>query len=128
MLPFLFDIYCFSFTGPEYRTRKIIHAISKLKIQILTVPEFDFNSKPVHETMSIIQIYTDIKVLKIQHFCDSQIFTDDELNFINTTPVYFEQLIVNYSSSKFQVLELLLKHMPNLKIFSMFAPDKNGNG
>jgi hypothetical protein len=62
-----------------------------------------------------------LKYLKIGYFCDSQIM-DDELHFINTKVVSLKQLIMDYSSAKFKVLELLLKHMPNLKIFSISAP------
>src|SRR6202044_2061521 len=56
-------------------------------------------------------------------FHDSQIM-EDEFNFIDTKVVYLKQLIMDYSSAKFHVLELLLKSMPNLKIFSISAPDE----
>ncbi|CAF4123193.1 unnamed protein product [Rotaria sp. Silwood2] len=138
MLSLLSNLDCFSCTCSEYKTLKIISVLTKSKIRMLTVPQFNFNSTSVYKTMSITSLtisncdlsdlcqlfkYTPmLKYLKCEHFYNSQI-TDDELNFTNTNIVYLQKLIIDSSSAKFQVLELLLKRISNLKIFSIFAPN-----
>ena len=104
---------------------------------MITVPQFNFNSTSIYETMSLISVtvykcnlsdlcqlfkYTPmLKYLKIERFSKSEI-TDNELNFINVNIVHLNHLIINYSEAKFQALELLLKRVPYLKIFSIYAP------
>ncbi|CAF4053610.1 unnamed protein product [Rotaria sordida] len=56
ILPLLSNLYCFYFTSLEYKTMEIITSLLKLKIRILIVPQFDFNSKAICETMSITSL------------------------------------------------------------------------
>jgi hypothetical protein len=122
MLPFLYNLYRFSCTSTAYRTLEIMPVLPKSKI--LAIPDFNFKSTSVYETMSVTYLvichcdlstlcklfkYTPmLKFLKIQCFHDSAI-TDDELTFTNTNAVYLKQLILIHSKAELQALELLLK-------------------
>ena len=139
ILPLSSDIDCFFCASLQYRTSGITPALLQSKIRILTQHYFNTNSTSIYETMSLTSLticncdlsdlfqlfkyISTLQYLRIGYFSDSQI-TDDELNFINTNTVYLNQLIIDYSLTKFKVFELLLKSMPNLKIFSISAPDK----
>ena len=138
MLPFLSDLYSFSCTTTSSSNTplKITSTILKSQIRMLTVPQFDFNSEFSYETASLTALtirtcdifdlcqllkYTSmLKYLNIRCFNYGKI-TDNHLDFTNVNVVHLKQLIINYSSAKFQYLELLLKCIPNLKIFSLSA-------
>jgi hypothetical protein len=54
MLPFVFNLHSFSFTSQEFGSLKIMDAVSKSNIRILTVSEFTFIPKVIYRSMSFI--------------------------------------------------------------------------
>ena len=134
ILPLLSNLTYFSCTGSIIRCIKVIRAFLKLKIQKMIVPNIRFSSKCIYETMAVTSLtlhhgylsdldklmkFTPmLKYLTIEDFHKSRTM-DDELNFTN---INLKQLIINSCSAEFQTLELFLKRIPNLKIFSIYAP------
>ncbi|CAF1482484.1 unnamed protein product [Adineta steineri] len=97
ILPFLSNLYSFSFTGTNIETLEIISSISKSKLRILTVPRLDFESTSINQTIGITSLT--ITESKTDNFNLFKLF--------EYAPI-FEHLI------------LLLKYTPNFKIFSIF--------
>jgi hypothetical protein len=138
MLPFLSNLYRFSCTSFKSRTFKIIPVLLKSKIHILSIPYFDLNPKFIYEPMLVTSLtvargyltelcqlfqYTPmLKYLKIELFYDDD-FPIDELNLHDANAVNLEELVMNSSDASFRILELFLKQIPNLKIFSIFSTE-----
>ncbi|CAF0912276.1 unnamed protein product [Adineta steineri] len=53
ILPFLSNLYSFSFTGTNIETLEIISSISKSKLRILTVRYLEFESTSINQTTTI---------------------------------------------------------------------------
>jgi hypothetical protein len=136
MLPFLSGLDYFSCVCVGNGGLEIIPALSKSKIRILTIPNIYFKSAVIYEIISLTSLtisvcdipelcqlfkYTPmLNYVKLNHLYGWQI-EDNELKLINTNAVHLKQLIVDDSHAHFKFLELFLKHIPNLEIFSISA-------
>ncbi|CAF3833856.1 unnamed protein product [Adineta steineri] len=135
ILPFLSNLYSFSFTGTNIETLKIISSISKSKLRILTVPRWDFESTSINQTLGITSLtITESKIDNFQLFklfeyapmlkyLNIQTLVNSEMNNykeLKKNANYLKEFIINDCKVRFGHLILLLKYTPNLKIFSIF--------
>ncbi|CAF1275197.1 unnamed protein product [Adineta steineri] len=133
ILPFLSNLYSFSFTGTN---NEILEIIPKSKLRILTVPHLEFKSTSVNQTITGVTSLT-ITESKFDNFnlfklfecapmlkyLNIQTVENSEMNKYNESKKnanYLKELIINNCKATFENLELLLKYTPNLKIFSIF--------
>lgn len=138
MLPLLSNLYHFSFTDLKYRTSEILSALSKSKLRILSIPEFQYGIAVFkkmlitsltisycrsHELCELFKYASMLKYLKIEDLSD-YIQQYDLAKFPIEKAVYLKQLIVDYCMDDFEIVEQLLKRIPNLTIFTICAPDK----
>ncbi|CAF4386933.1 unnamed protein product, partial [Adineta steineri] len=133
ILPFLSNLYSFSFTGTNI---EILEILSKSKLRILTVPLLDFESTSANQTITGITSLTitdsqldNFKLFKLFEYApmlkylNIRTLANSEMNKYNELKKnanYLKKLIINDCEATFENLELLLKHTPNLKIFSIF--------
>ncbi|CAF0763936.1 unnamed protein product [Adineta steineri] len=133
-LSYILDLHYFHCTTYSDSKFLITSALTKSKIEILNLRKFTLNSTDIYETMSLTSLtvyectlndichlfkYTPmLKYLEITKFCKSEI-TNNELDITNTNVGQLKKLIIHYSEVKFEEIELLLKCLSNLNIFSI---------
>ncbi|CAF4328491.1 unnamed protein product, partial [Adineta steineri] len=133
ILPFLSNLYSFSFTGTNI---EILEIISKSKLRILTVPHLELKSTSINQTITGItsltiteskfdnfNLFKLFEYAPILKYLNIQTLENSEMNKYNEskkTANYLKELIINDCKATFENLELLLKYTPNLKIFSIF--------
>ena len=132
MLPLLSNLYHFSFTDLKYRTSEILSALSKSKLRILSIPEFQYGIAVFkkmlitsltisycrsHELCELFKYVSMLKYLKIEDLSD-YIKQYDLAKFPIEKAVYLKQLIMDYCMDGFEIVEQLLKCIPNLTIFT----------
>ncbi|CAF4920709.1 unnamed protein product [Rotaria sp. Silwood1] len=138
MLPLLCNLYYFSFTDDlKYKTRVILSALSKSKLRILSIAEFPYDififkkisitslrifSCRLDELCELFQYASMLKYLKIEHLF--KLYRRDPSNFPIDKAIYLKELIVDYSKANFEMLELLLKRIPNLTIFTICSLER----
>ncbi|CAF1150047.1 unnamed protein product [Rotaria sordida] len=139
ILPFLSNLYYFSFTFADDKSLKIIPILFQFKIRILTIPTFNSYLRSIDKTMSVTSLTISeihllplyklleyvpmLKYLQIKDFDDSDT-EDDTSNLIHRNAVYLKTFIVDYSNVEFHIFEFLLKCFPNLKTFSIMNSDE----
>ncbi|CAF0873688.1 unnamed protein product [Adineta steineri] len=130
----ILDLHYFHCTTYSDSKFLITPALTKSKIQILNLRKFTLNSTDIYETMSLTSLTVDectvndlchlfkytpmLKYLEIRKLCKSEI-TNNELGITNTNVGPLKKLIIHYSEVKFEQIELLLKCLANLNIFSI---------
>ncbi|CAF1494512.1 unnamed protein product [Adineta steineri] len=126
MLTLLPDLY--RFYAPGWRIEA--QTISKSKIQVLTLgnylPTSIYKTSSVtslriylctlSELLTLLNYTSMLKYIKIDMCSDYDMRSD----FSKICAVHLKQLYLNYSSTSFERFELLLKCVPNLKIFSIY--------
>ncbi|CAF3513649.1 unnamed protein product [Adineta steineri] len=130
----ILDLHYFHCTPYSDSKFLITSALTKSKIQILNLRKFTLNSTDIYETMSLTSLTVDectlndichlfkytpmLKYLEITKFSKSEI-KNNELDITNTNVGQLKKLIIHYSEVKFEQIELLLKCLANLNIFSI---------
>ncbi|CAF4182060.1 unnamed protein product [Adineta steineri] len=135
MLASLINLYYFSYTGLKHKTSAILSELSKSKLRILSIREFQY-STPILKEMSItsltisscfsnelseiFQYALALKYLKIEHL---YVYTDghNPLKYSTGNAVRLKQLIINYCEVNFELIEQCLKRTPNLTSFTIKA-------
>ncbi|CAF1351500.1 unnamed protein product [Adineta steineri] len=135
MLTLLPNLY--RFYAPEWRLKA--QAISKSKIQVLTLANYRptsiygtssvtslrINVCTVPELLTILNYTSMLKYIKIDMFNDDNMQDDNNVDyksdFSKICAVYLKQLHLAHSWISFERLEVLLKCIPNLKIFSIWT-------
>jgi hypothetical protein len=146
MLSFLSNLYSFSVFDLKTNISKIISSLPKTNLRILSVACFMFTttslyqiteltsltilSSSLYDLFQLFKYAPMLKYLKIEIFQNSSSKKDDQSNMMIEDAVHLKEFIIDDRAvscrdlcegctANFEDLQVLLKHMPNLKILSI---------
>ena len=138
MLSFLSDLYCLSYTGQRYTISDTNFVLSTLQIRILTITDFSFDSTFVNQNMSLISLTISLcgiidlcsllkctsmlKYVRIERlYSETYMGNILDVSIGYTNAIHLKQLLLYSSNIDITILELLLKHAPNLEVFVIYS-------
>jgi hypothetical protein len=139
MLPLLTNLRHFRWTGAPYRSDAILTSLPTSTIQTLSIPTLTDDLSLKHPFTSLVNLTIsrcfvkdlchffihspNLEYLNIEHFYTYHESIIDEPHLTNDSAIHLKQLAIHNFNNEFELLEILFKRTPNLKLLMICAND-----